>query len=137
MKMETAYNGGTIEQFTANLMPVVFSQLVSKRTLEGLPQCELSSRLSYITEGMILSLRTYVAGNQTHVEVGRNVKRPRNWKEALKERFAPKWYLSSHPVDYEYIPVQICHYHMCPHVLADMVLPENKRKHFEWLNFSI
>jgi hypothetical protein len=137
MKTESAYNGGTLEQFTANLVPLVFDQLVSKGMLADLPQCELGSRLSYIVEGMIISLRTYVAGNQTHVEIIKNVRWPRNWKEALKERFAPKWYLNNYPIRYEYAPVQIQRVHMCPHVLADEALPENKRKHLEWLNFSI
>lgn len=29
-----------------------------------------------------------------------DVKYPLNWKESLKERFAPKWYLNKHPVKY-------------------------------------
>jgi hypothetical protein len=127
---------GTFEQITANLMPVVFNQAVSQRELETLPQCELSSRIDYVLGGMILSLKTYVAGNQTHVETIKHVRWPRDWKEALKERFAPKWYLETHPVEYSYAPVQIQHVHMCPHLLVGEAV-DPKRKHLEWLTYTV
>lgn len=44
-------------------------------------------------------LRTII--REYHARTGDQIKYPSNWKEAIKERFAPRWFLKRWPVRYD------------------------------------
>jgi hypothetical protein len=44
---------------------------------------------------------------------------PKDWKEALKERFAPKWFLKKYPVVY------VKHYAKVAELYPDYVVPKD------------
>lgn len=52
---------------------------------------------------MVLNLSTFVYGEQRQI----TVRTPADWREAVKERFAPKWVLTRWPVKYRDIKAEL------------------------------
>lgn len=67
---------------------------------------KVSSRFDARLEAMIYELNTMVWARH----VGKHSHRwPANWFEAVKERFAPKWFLKEFPVEYRGVTVDAYH----------------------------
>lgn len=58
--------------------------------------------LEQMTEHMVVTLTRRIPREQLDViNIDFQVSYPANWWEAVKERFAPKWFLKRYPVKYE------------------------------------
>ena len=53
-------------------------------------------RVDHEMKALVLKLRVLIAGRKSNEKI----MFPIDWKEAVKERFAPKWYLRLRPVKY-------------------------------------
>ena len=61
--------------------------------------------------------------------IKREITRPFDWWEAVKERFFPNWLLKKFPVKFETIPIDIEVYKVCPHL--------NRAAEFDHINFFV
>lgn len=68
----------------------------------------------------------FAAGSEFTVEAG-EVKVPLDWWQAVRQRWAPTWWLRRWPVRFLAIPTLVKMQKVCPHVHAPM------RDHFIWL----
>lgn len=66
--------------------------------------------------GMALKMTTYIAGMERE-RFRLDEKWPEDWKQAVKERFAPKWWTRRHPVVYTKIHINEQRFSaVCPHL---------------------
>lgn len=74
--------------------------------------CDVNIQLSAMAERMVASIRGYVwaATTENHF----SVRYPADWREALKERFFPKWALKRFPVKYTDAKAKIKRYLTLP-----------------------
>lgn len=86
-----------IKQFTLEKMRFGIQSLITEDLLADMSQVELLSFFEHRTNEMVFSLRMTLMG-QMLKEI--QVSYPADWKEAIKERFAPKWFLKKYPVKY-------------------------------------
>ena len=82
-----------IQEVTLEQIEVALYLSVSKE-LMGV---KAEARLDILTDQIVVGVRGFVLG-RTQSEV--QVKFPSDWKQAIKERFAPKWILAKWPVQY-------------------------------------
>lgn len=66
--------------------------------LQDVEVYQMADRLAHQT---VLRFKADILGQKLNT-----VKYPANWKEAFKERWAPKWFLKKYPVKYSYIEVK-------------------------------
>lgn len=59
------------------------------------PEVKVTQFASFISDGLLAQLRQDIFGRTLD-----EIKFPANWKEAVKERFAPAWVLKRWPVRY-------------------------------------
>lgn len=60
-----------------------------------LTNAELRAVVPHTLDVMVLQLTTHIAGARVH-----EIRYPRNWKQSLRERFLPKFWLRLYPVVY-------------------------------------
>ena len=104
-------------------------QYISKREMTAAhSRTVIESRLDDFKHAWMISLSTYV--HALPLEVIRvHEKWPKDWWQAVKERFAPKWFLRRWPVLYERIDIdQQIYAAVCPHIQDD---PQSR--HLEWM----
>lgn len=58
---------------------------------------QIASYVDKVTRNMVITVSAHVFGQRLDEVV---MQSPANWKEAIKERFAPKWFLKMWPVKY-------------------------------------
>jgi hypothetical protein len=80
---------------------------------------------------MVFHLHSYVLG-KNHGRVDLERQWPKDWWEAVKERFAPRWFLKRWPVRYESVSVHEVVWKVCPHV--NLKTPDQRQVHFQWLD---
>lgn len=90
-------NMDEIKQVTLEKMRFGIQSLITEDLLVDMNQVELLSFFEHRTNEMVFSLRMTLMGQRLK-EI--RVSYPTNWKESIKERFAPKWFLKNHPVKY-------------------------------------
>jgi hypothetical protein len=94
---------------------------------------QLETKIEYrkTLNRMILDLYTYVMGLRDK-NFQYYKKFPRDWKQAVKERFAPKWFLKRWPVEYEEISINERIYKkVCPHLYTD-----RREEHLKFMAFE-
>jgi hypothetical protein len=57
-----------------------------------------SSEFNHMTDNMVIKLHSIIYGIEHECD---EIRYPKNWVEALKERFAPAWVLARWPVEYK------------------------------------
>lgn len=87
---------------------------VSQSFLEGVQYNEIRNISSKIVDSLIYELRYNIFGIKRKIK--KEIKRPTDWWNAVKERFFPKWLLKKFPVKYETIPVDVEVTKVCPHL---------------------
>lgn len=73
-----------------------------------LQDTELIKSIDEFTNQFIVTLKYSLYGQRSIVEedtIEETVSYPSNWKESLKERFAPSWFLRKYPVNKITVPV--------------------------------
>ena len=65
--------------------------------LSTLPEIEFINHVDFMSDEIVMRITQKVYGHQLEqIEC----KYPRNWKESVKERFAPEWFKRHYPVKY-------------------------------------
>lgn len=84
---------------------------------------------------MIAGLETYIHGLGSH-RIVVNKKWPRNWWQAVRERWCPRWWLARWPVVYDEIHIdQRAYKAVCPHLSVPMPPPNTGDEiHLTWLS---
>lgn len=75
-------------------------QQLSEYMFTGNINIDVQFVLDRIARNMVLTLRAKILGEKVDT-----IQYPANWWEAVKERWAPKWFLKKHPVKYRKIDV--------------------------------
>lgn len=72
--------------------------------LKNIPENQKTAKvyIDDIAEGLILSLKARIYGTKRQIDY---ISYPANWKEAIKERFLPKWVKKIFPVKYKNIKI--------------------------------
>ncbi len=99
-------NKVTLELFKRRIQSRVSDQL-----LAGMQYKEFKDE---VIHQMICSLEYEVFGIKRTIK--KEIKRPIDWWNAIKERFFPKWLLKRFPVNFEMIPIDIEVWKVCPHL---------------------
>ncbi len=102
------YNDAVIDAETIKLtkLPVGINQRISRRLLEELYEPRLFAYWEHEVEGMIVGIRAHVLAK----EIGHERYRwPADWWQALKDRWAPRWFLKRWPVEYHTIHMNVWH----------------------------
>lgn len=60
----------------------------------------------FITDMMVAEVRGFVWAEKESVR-RQEIKYPRDWWQAVKERFAPRWFLIRYPVDYKVVVLDV------------------------------
>lgn len=89
-----------IEKITLERLRCHLGWLISIDLLADMNQVEFEAHLDYQLKNIALSLEMKLAGEKLK-EV--KAQYPADWKEAVKERFAPKWFKERRPVKYKEI----------------------------------
>jgi hypothetical protein len=80
-----------------------------------------------VADELIIGLRAYIAALPFD-KICIYHKYPKDWWEALKERWFPEWAKKRWPVEYVVIDIHEYKYAVCPHVPT-----EGTMVHYEWL----
>ena len=78
-------------------------ELIKLEGHEAIPLQDIEANATYHSfldirkENLVLSIQTYVLGMEGETI---NLMWPRDWWEAVKDRFAPRWFLARWPVDF-------------------------------------
>jgi hypothetical protein len=80
---------------------------------------QVRSALEYISDRLVFQMELALAGKE-HI-----VSYPENWWEAVKERFAPRWFRMKYPVKLRREKV----YNVCPH----LNVPQNHSDHIDFV----
>jgi hypothetical protein len=94
---------------------------------------ELSAYVDEVARRMVLQVQSYILAMEKECErVAVTVTVPRDWWEAVRERWIPKWWLKRWPVKYRTVTSgkDVKKYRVCPHV---NVKTRDDTRHFEWL----
>lgn len=65
---------------------------------------------------LVVSIETYMYGNQIHRQVTGHVEFPASWWQAVKAAFFPDWLRRHYPVRYERRETSVSFTHVCPHL---------------------
>ena len=92
-------NGGTFRTVTLEKMKLVLLRRISEEMIDTLanPVDVDWAFEDWFTEDVTLRLKATVAGEHIETPAARY---PKDWKEAVKERFFPRWALTRWPVRY-------------------------------------
>ena len=84
-----------------------------------------------LLRSVVLRMQSYLhASPKDRVSIHR--KWPKTWWDAVKERFAPNWFLRRWPVDYHRIDVEQPIYGpTCPHLVT-----APQQRHLEWIEYG-
>jgi len=74
---------------------VVVRKALTVDELVSLDNVELTSKYDDILQALVLELRAYLASERLS-----GIKYPKDWWQAFKERWFPKWLLKRYPVQY-------------------------------------
>lgn len=132
---------------------LTFQERIPKHIMEDL---EIDQYLESMSGDLILRISSLIA-SEDKVEkketstttldceyMTDEIKFPMNWWECLKERFAPKWVLRRHPVDYNYF-VQTINKYITEHntyienrttFKADIPVPKGKPDYFKTIEYG-
>lgn len=83
---------------------------------------------------LVMQLHSQILSKTVREEEGTVLFRcPADWWQAVRERWAPKWWLRRHPVRYreERIVTRRAVYHLCPHI--DITTRDGHPVHYAWL----
>ena len=96
---------------------------------------EEEAMLDWAANRLVIHLRSCIHGiDKSYKEI--HVKWPKNWKEAFKEQWFPRWALKRWPVLYERVDHSIKLYgKVCPHIVHGDYSPDNNPC-LEWLSLS-
>lgn len=87
-----------------------------------------SLSLAFVAEDLAVRLSARIFGAATE-RLCVDEKRPRDWWQAVRERWFPSWWLRRHPVNYDEIHIDRQLYGgVCPHVAI-----EGTDRHIQWL----
>ncbi len=97
--------------------------------MPGLEQsAEVTLRENYQLQEMMIEIRAHVLA-MPYEKVSVHRKWPKDWWDAFKDRWFPKWALRRWPVRYSRIDIeQTIYAGVCPHIADDPM-----RKHVEWM----
>lgn len=84
---------------------------INEREAAAISRAVFQDFKSELDRGLIRQIRLSVFG-KSHPEK-EVVKFPADWRQALKERFAPKWFLKNHPVRYTTITASLEELYPC------------------------
>jgi hypothetical protein len=94
-----------------------------------LSRTNVESLIDIATDEMIMSLDSYVHG-MTSERIVVHRKWPKDWWQAVKERFAPAWFTRRWPVVYDRLDIDKQLYAaVCPHICDD-----KQGRHLEWMS---
>ena len=83
----------------------------------------------YMARRLLLHHRTWVRGGAEREKIKVDVRWPADWWQAVRERWAPKWWLKRHPVRYHEVHVDRWAFAaVCPHLETD-----GREVHLDWL----
>ena len=82
-----------LEKFTYSCEKIISQELLEDFAIS--PKVQLSPFVSFVTDDIIIRVRQDILG-----ETLKTIKYPSNWKEAIKDRFAPDWIKDRWPVRY-------------------------------------
>jgi hypothetical protein len=106
----------TVRTIELPLHQIVSRKMIAREVLGG-ANWELKTHLDYISDSIVVDLIGYFASQPLIDTI--DVKYPKDWLEALKERFAPSWLLKKYPVRY------VHHYADVRNIFPDFVVPKN------------
>jgi hypothetical protein len=92
-----------MEEVVLRKLQFKIGRLVDKGLIASLDSVQLESYYEHFLDGMVYELRLLLLG-KTNQEV--NVKYPKDWWQAVKERFAPETFLKCWPVEYTEITLR-------------------------------
>lgn len=103
------------EHVVCSRMRFAINQAMDLRRLKH--ERDVNAAIDYAAGQMVARLEVEMLGR----EIGRiTAKWPADWWQAVRERWAPAWWLKRHPVKYEQIDRPV--YNICPH----LNVPENR-----------
>ena len=110
------------EEEMVTIKQMFFEKLKFRLQQEGLSSA-LARDIRYKEEIFNAYLDTTIAkiqivlwSNKIREEVQETIKFPRDWWQAVKERFFPKFLKRKYPVKYQYRDIVFHHFHTCPHI---------------------
>ena len=111
----------------ADKIAVASRRVVNKELFQD---CDfVACELPHIVDAIAIGIDTYVIGMPLE-RIVVNKRWPADWWQAFRERWCPKWWLSSWPVRYEEIHIDEQRYgRVCPHVRV-----QNQGVHLEWMS---
>lgn len=115
---------------TAGIVNTSFKQALSRYETVCINNANLQiKRERDIVSDCINFIATYFSAGTQPRQISIHLQWPKNWVEAVKERWFPKWWLRRWPVEYErYDREETIYMRICPHMNIPLEKP-----HLEWL----
>ena len=112
-----------MKQIVLERMKFAMQTYISTELLDDMHPEVLDSHvwLDVIAQRVVFDLRAHILSNKIH-----QARWPTDWKEAVKERFAPGWMKRRWPVRYETLDI----YRLYPH----LAVPRGRDRVFLWSN---
>lgn len=116
------------QAFAADRIEITNSHALSERQRQLLTKCDFEQNFNQILCALVISVDTYIHGiEKERFRFHREY--PKDWWQAFKERWFPKWALRRWPVEMEVIDIDHAIYGpVCPHLMH-----EDQGVHFEWM----
>ena len=110
----------TLEAFTLAAQTRISASLIEDFGEE--PKVSIHEHVDFMSDSLCLMLKQKIWGKQVK-EV--NIRYPRDWWEAVKERFAPKWFKKRWPVEYSLTTVDVVEFYPSFSVVntASVIIP--------------
>jgi len=112
------------ETFTAEKIRFAAQVVVSQSVLRD-ARLEVGT---LVGRDLVARLTATVLGRPTYAEVQKTQQVPRDWWQAVKARWFPRWALRRWPAGFDVVNTETFHYHTCPHIAT----PDTSN-HFQWL----
>lgn len=116
-------------RLVADRIAVMQSESVSVREMAAMNRMEVDAFADRLSRSVVVQFRTFIhAIPKEKISVHRRW--PKDWREAVKERFAPAWIKKRWPVKYETVDIEQQIYGgVCPHLQEHA-----QSRHLEWMS---
>lgn len=125
-----------IQQERTAIFQIAANKVLSERELVYLTNAELTERLSFETQQLILGFRAWILkGEHPEERYSRTIEYPQDWWEHFKARWFPSWLKKRFPVRYHKDVIETHRsgpIYVCPH--SNYKFPD--KRHFEWLRYG-
>jgi len=107
-------NASEIKTFVAEKIHLHAAELLTHKEMAD--RIKVDSWLDRLGMGVVIQFDTYVVGMPTkRLQIHKQW--PRDWWQAFRERWLPKWWLRKHPIQYEVLDIdQQLYGPVCPHL---------------------